>query len=153
MTAPSPTVRAQAVVFRDDRLLCARHRKHGEEYWVLPGGHVVPGETVWEALVREMAEETGLEVGTGRLWAMAEFVAPGRHVVECAFAVTGWEGEPVVGSDPEAAGHPASLVDLAWLGRRDLAAATFRPAVLERRLLERWGEVAAPAVYLGVERG
>lgn len=152
MTGP-PTVRAQAVVFDAGRLLCARHEKRGRSYWVLPGGHVDPGETVWEAVVREMAEETGLEVRSGRLWAMAEFVAPGRHVVECAFAVTGWSGELAPGSDPDAGDHPASLVDVAWLDRERFTAAPFRPGVLERRLLERWDDPEAPAIYLGVERG
>lgn len=152
-SAPPPTVRAQAILFRDGRLLCARHARRGAEYWVLPGGHVEAGETVWEALVREVAEETGLTVRDGRLWAVGEFVAAGRHVLDCAFAVTDFDGEAALGSDPDAASHPASLVGLAWLERAAVEDGIFRPAILARRLLERWDDPGAPAVWLGVERG
>ncbi|CAN5880302.1 hypothetical protein BH20GEM1_BH20GEM1_06380 [soil metagenome] len=48
------TVRAQAALFSGCVLLCVRHRKAEREYLVLPGGHVDPGETLWEAAVREV---------------------------------------------------------------------------------------------------
>lgn len=38
-----------------------RHRRLGR--WLQPGGHVDPGESPWEAAVREAREETGLAVG------------------------------------------------------------------------------------------
>ncbi|WP_222106425.1 NUDIX hydrolase [Catellatospora sichuanensis] len=40
------------------RLLLAAHRKSG--LWLPPGGHVEPGETPWQAAVRETAEELGI---------------------------------------------------------------------------------------------
>ena len=45
-------------------LLC--HRTD-HDLWNLPGGGVEKGETPWEALIREVEEETGLEVEIGRL--------------------------------------------------------------------------------------
>jgi ADP-ribose pyrophosphatase YjhB (NUDIX family) len=55
-------MRAQVVVLRDGLILLARHERPGSRYWVLPGGEVEPGESPEQAAVREMLEETGLEV-------------------------------------------------------------------------------------------
>jgi 8-oxo-dGTP diphosphatase len=48
-------------------LLIKRGHEPGAGLWSLPGGRIEPGETDAEALVREMLEETGLEVEPGRL--------------------------------------------------------------------------------------
>ena len=51
---------------RDEILLVRRARDPGLGKWGLPGGFVDPGETVEEALQREILEETGLNVGEFR---------------------------------------------------------------------------------------
>jgi len=56
-----------AVLFNPgrDRILLTRRTDNGE--WCLPGGMVEPGETVAEGCVREVFEETGLQVRVVRL--------------------------------------------------------------------------------------
>ena len=54
-----------AVIFDGARVLLQRRDDNGR--WGLPGGAVEPGESVREALVREVREETGLEVEPLRL--------------------------------------------------------------------------------------
>jgi len=59
----APVVGVGGVVVRDGRVLLIRRGKpplYGR--WVVPGGTVELGETLEQALVREMAEETGLVV-------------------------------------------------------------------------------------------
>src|SRR5699024_6264243 len=47
-------------------------------YWALPGGHVDPGETPVEAAVRELDEETGLQLAPGVLSFVGVYDTPGR---------------------------------------------------------------------------
>lgn len=54
-----------AVVLHEGRLLLQQRADSGE--WGLPGGSVEIGETVTTAIAREVHEETGFEVGVGRL--------------------------------------------------------------------------------------
>lgn len=145
-------VRAQIACFDDGRLLCARHRKAGDAYLVLPGGHVEPGESVAEAARREMEEETGVALVEPRLWAVSEFLSSRRHVVDLTFYAVAWEGDARLGTDPDAEDHPASLVGLEWLDSSRLGVTPFRPAILRDHLLRHWAEPGAPCAYLGAER-
>jgi len=54
-----------AVIFEDGRVLLQRRDDTGR--WGLPGGGVEPGESVRQALIREVREETGLEIEPLRL--------------------------------------------------------------------------------------
>jgi ADP-ribose pyrophosphatase YjhB (NUDIX family) len=102
-------------------LLCRNHR--GE--WELPGGRPEPGELFADALVRELHEESGLEVTVGPLVGVAELQpVPGRWVDIVAFAcrltgprgsATPWASEEhteVAFCDPVAVELPAVYREL-----------------------------------------
>jgi 8-oxo-dGTP diphosphatase len=79
------------------QVLVARYSKVAGHYAV-PAGHVEYGETVAEALVREIKEETGLTPTTFRLAQVTECIRPPlykdgqHHLVYLDFLVEGWEG-------------------------------------------------------------
>lgn len=80
--APTHRVGAFAVIFDDaGRVLLSRRVDSG--WWNLPGGGVEPHESVAEGVVREVREETGLEVAAGRL--IGVYSKPQKHEVVLVF--------------------------------------------------------------------
>lgn len=104
-----PVVGVGAVVVRDGRALIVRrgHEPRKGE-WSLPGGHVQLGESLFDAVRREVKEETGLEVHPGPIVETFDRVhrdPDGRiryHFVIIDFVCESPGGDAVAGSDAEA---------------------------------------------------
>lgn len=99
MTGPQLCVGAVAVE-ADSLLLVRRGRPPEKGSWAVPGGRVEAGETLAEAVVREMSEETGLRAVCDHLVGWVERISARRHLVILDFSVTVLDsGEPVAGDD------------------------------------------------------
>lgn len=95
MTAPVEV--AVAVLIRlDGRVLLARRPadKVYAGYWEFPGGKIEPGETVPEALARELREELAIEVEHSHPWITQVYSYPHATVRLHFRRVLGWRGEP-----------------------------------------------------------
>jgi len=58
-----PVVAVGAIILSDDRILLVKRKNPpGQGLWTIPGGAVELGETIKDALKREVREETGLEI-------------------------------------------------------------------------------------------
>lgn len=93
-------------------LLIRRGQEPGRGLWSLPGGRCEPGETAAETAVREVREETGLDVLAGRLVGRVERAGLGSAVYlidDVACTVVG--GELAPGDDAD----DARWVDAAGL--------------------------------------
>jgi 8-oxo-dGTP diphosphatase len=98
-----PTTRISVIVVTEDaRILLVKHRKGSRQYWVLPGGRLEYGETFEECAVRELKEETGLDVAVKEIVFLSEAIAPdrSRHIVNVYMTADVVGGVLKVGDEP-----------------------------------------------------
>ena len=107
------------VVDGADLLLVRRARGPGAGVWSVPGGRVEAGETLAEAVVRELAEETGLEGVCDRLLGWVERIGPEHHFVILDFLVSLLERRPPVPGDDAAEAAWVPLTEVASLSLVD----------------------------------
>jgi 8-oxo-dGTP diphosphatase len=142
-----PRIRVSALLRWQERILLCRHEKPGKEYWLLPGGGVDAGESLVDALQRELLEEVGLrdEIPVEGPIAIVESIAPApapaRHVVHIIFSgdLSGRSLEQVESHDTAVRGHRLFQVD-------ELDGVVLHPPI--QRFLRRW-RPGDPVVYLG----
>jgi len=60
-------IRAVAITVNDGKVLLIHRISHGKEYYVFPGGGVEKGESIEQAVMREIQEETSLNVKIEKL--------------------------------------------------------------------------------------
>jgi 8-oxo-dGTP diphosphatase len=109
-----PEVAVGAVAVRAGALLLVRRgRGPAAGEWSVPGGRVEPRETLHAAVVREVREETGLEVVVERFLGWVERIGDDSHFVILDFAVTVLDDSvaPVAGDD---------AAEVAWVPFGDL---------------------------------
>lgn len=114
MSVGRPEVCVGAVAVDADQLLLVRRgTEPGLGRWTLPGGRVEAGEALVAAVVRELAEETGLVGVCGPLLGWVERMDVDHHFVILDFRVEVLDdGPPVAGSDASEA---------AWVPVEDVA--------------------------------
>lgn len=148
MAAPvanAPRVRVAAVATLDGKLLTVRHRKGADRYHLLPGGGLRWGETLEDALRREVLEETGLIVDVGRPLLISDTIDPSgtRHLVNIVFQteVSGGSVTDLPGDDRVEA---VDLVDI-----EDLESLDLRPPVADALMEYLRAPERFPTRYLG----
>jgi ADP-ribose pyrophosphatase YjhB (NUDIX family) len=111
-----PQIAVSAAIFRDGKVLLTRRaRSPAKGFYSLPGGRVEFGESLYQALAREVEEETGLEIEIVGLagWREVLPAAPGSgHYLIMSFAARWTAREPVLNEE---------LDDYRWIAPDALA--------------------------------
>ncbi|MDQ1373370.1 MAG: 8-oxo-dGTP diphosphatase [Actinomycetota bacterium] len=117
MTGPdSPEVCVGVIAVDADRLLLVRRgRGAAQGEWSVPGGRVKAGETLAEAVVRELLEETGLEGVCNDFIGWVERIDDDNHFVILDFHVDVLEPRDPVAGDDAAEARWVSLSEVADL--------------------------------------
>jgi 8-oxo-dGTP diphosphatase len=103
-------------------LLIKRTKVHGAGTWSTPGGHLEYGESPEECAIREVKEETGVNIGDVRFKGITNdlFEVSEKHYITIWMEARYLDGEPVVNADREAS-------DIGWFSWDALPKPLFLP--------------------------
>ncbi len=83
------------MIHNDDSYLLQDRVKTDWKGYTLPGGHIEPGESIVDAVVREMKEETGLTIKSPRLCGVKQFPIEGGRYIVFLFETDQFDGKLV----------------------------------------------------------
>jgi len=124
--------RATAIIIRDGKVLLFHRHKPGRDYYSLPGGGVELEESFEEACIREVKEETGLDVLAIQL--ASRYITLEKEENYYLTEVT--PGEPVLGGPEAKRQNPDDAYIFEWVDAAQLENINLLPGVARRICLE-----------------
>ena len=98
------------LITRSDEILLQNRIKKDWQGYTLPGGHIESGESFVDAVVREMKEETGLDIYNPKLCGIKQFPIDGGRYIVLLFKTEEFSGELASSEEGQ----------MEWIGRSDL---------------------------------
>lgn len=117
-------IRAAGLILHKNTLLMVKHVKKRRSYWMLPGGGIKVGESIKEALRRELKEEINLDSTVKEmLFVVESMLSPEQHIIQPTFRVEIDEmGDLRLGKD-------LRVKDFAFFRARDLDGISIYPDI------------------------
>jgi 8-oxo-dGTP pyrophosphatase MutT (NUDIX family) len=123
-------IQARGIILKEDKVLVMYRIKHGEEYYVFPGGHMRKGEKPIETAVREIEEETTIKVKDMKLaFECTNYIKP-KKVLKDYFFLGYWEsGEPVLSGEESRGNDDSNFYEPMWIPIKSISKLTLYPAM------------------------
>jgi 8-oxo-dGTP diphosphatase len=123
--SPRPTPTCCACIVHQGRvLLIQRAQEPNKGFWSFPGGRIELGETIFQAVTREVREETGIEIEPVKVFQVYDWIVrddAGRirfHYVVNYVRARYLAGEPRAGDD---------AVEVRWIRAEEISALAMHP--------------------------
>ena len=139
-----PNFRVSVIIVNSkEEILLVQHKKANRYYWVLPGGRIEYGECFEDCAVRELKEETNLDIKFKSVVFLSEAIAPdrSRHIINIYATGEVIGGELKLGDEP-------MLADVAYKPILDLEKITLYPPV-GGKIIGAYKEGFQTLTYLG----
>lgn len=109
------------ILDEENKMLLVKQQHEDKEIWMVPGGGIEEGENAAEAAIREVKEETGLDITLGKmLWHVEEVSERGQRFVNF-FTARVCGGILELGEDPEFDGQHQVLREVRFMSREEMA--------------------------------
>lgn len=125
-----PRIAVSAILKREDRyLLVLRASGQASGYYAFPGGKVEAGEALWQAALRELREETGIQGRNPRFFRLYDLISHDTHGSLESHYVLAVHLVDADASEEAAAADDAA--DAGWYTASEARALPIPPSVLE----------------------
>ena len=98
------------MIYKENKILLQNRLKKDWKGYTLPGGHIEDGESMVEAVIREMKEETGLKINNPILCGIKHFPIEGGRYLVILYKTDSFEGDVISSSEGK----------MEWIDRDDL---------------------------------
>lgn len=125
--------RVSAIIIKAEKILLVHRIKDDKNYFVLPGGSVIENESNIDALIREVKEETGLDIKLDKeLWIVNNEY---DKRTQYTYLVSEYRGKLELGSHEKDRQSPNNKYILEWCNFADLKAILFYPSEIKEDIL------------------
>jgi len=119
-------IQARGLILKGKKVLVMFRRKNGKEYYVFPGGHMQKGEKPIDTAIREIKEETTIEVKDLKL--AFKFINYLKHEKRDYFFIGGWKkGKPILSGEESRRASEENYYEPMWILIEDIAKINLLP--------------------------